>query len=64
MGAGDIHLGEIHGDDEDFLLLDVALARIWPEVPATKLWPQNSMRSPAARSSSNLRVVRASEIIA
>jgi len=44
MRAGDIHLGEVHRDDEDFLLLD---DRLWPGAgrtcPATKLWPQNSM---------------------
>jgi hypothetical protein len=27
MGAGDIHLGEVHRDDEDFLLLDAGLGK-------------------------------------
>jgi len=48
------------GTIEDFLLLAAGLGQdIWPEVPATKLWPQIQCGSPAARSSSNLRVVRA-----
>ncbi len=25
VGAGDVHLGEVHGDDEDFLLFDAGL---------------------------------------
>jgi len=40
MRPGDVHLGEVHGHDEVLRLASEALARICPDVPATKLCPR------------------------
>ena len=47
VGARVVHLGRGPAARPGFRLsVALALARISPEVPATKLWPQNSMPSP------------------